>query len=134
MTDEIFAISAAGEGYLSPYYSYGAIAVAAPGWTLGTLLGVLLGNVLPGSLNNALGVALYAMFLAIILPPAGKNRVIAGVVGISMAASAALELLVRHFALTALTSGFRIILLTVVIAALAAWLFPVKEASEEGEV
>ena len=131
VTDEIFGISVAGEDRLSPFYSYGAISVAAPGWTLGTLLGAVLGNVLPARANSALGVALYAMFLAIILPPARKSRVIAGVVSVSMLLSAALTVLVERFSLSFLTEGFRIILLTVVISAVAAWLFPVADEREE---
>ena len=131
VTDEIFGISVAGEERLSPFYSYGAISVAAPGWTLGTLLGAVLGNVLPARANSALGVALYAMFLAIILPPARKSRVIAGVVSVSMLLSAVLTVLVEKLSLTFFTEGFRIILLTVVISAVAAWLFPVADEREE---
>ena len=132
VTDEIFGVSMAVPDKLAPAYSYGAMAVAVPGWTLGTLFGAVLGNILPDRASTALGVALYAMFLAIILPPARRSRVIAGLVAISMAASAALSFFVQHFAITWLTEGFRIILLTVVIAAVAAILFPVKDA--EGEV
>lgn len=133
VTDEIFGISAAVEGGLSPYYSYGAIAVAVPGWTLGTLLGALFGNILPLRVSAALGVALYAMFLAIILPPARKSRVIAGLVAISMAASGLLALLCERLALTWFTEGFRIIALTVTISLGAAVLFPIKdEESKEG--
>ena len=134
VTDEIFGISAATEGDLSPYYSYGAIAVAVPGWTVGTLLGAVMGNVLPLRAVSALGVALYAMFLAIILPPARKSRVIAGLVAISMAASAALTFICAHFSLTWFTEGFRIIALTVAISLAAAFLFPVTEAPAEQEV
>lgn len=132
VTDEIFGVSMAVPDKLSPAYSYGAMAVAVPGWTLGTLFGAVLGNVLPDRAVTALSVALYAMFLAIILPPARKSKVIAGLVAISMAASAGLSLLVQRFDITWLTEGFRIILLTVAIAAVAAILFPVKET--EGEV
>ena len=127
VTDEIFGISSAVDGNLSPYYSYGAIAVAVPGWTLGTLLGAVMGNILPARAVGALGVALYAMFLAIILPPARKSRIIAGLVAISMAASALLTFLCDKLSLTWFTEGFRIIALTVVISAAAAILFPVKE-------
>ena len=134
VTDEIFGISMGVEGKLTPAYSYGAIAVAVPGWTLGTLLGAILGNILPARANSALGVALYAMFLAIILPPARKNKVIAGLVIVSMLASAALTLLAERLGWTGLTEGFRIIILTVVISAVAALLFPVKESGEEQEV
>lgn len=138
VTDEIFAISAAIEGKFSPYYSYGAIAVAAPGWTLGTLLGAVMGNILPTRAVSALGVTLYAMFLAIILPPARKSRKIALVVAVSMAASALLTLVCQVFSLTGFTEGFRIIVLTLVISAVAAILFPIsdevggEEAAHEG--
>ena len=134
VTDEIFGISMAVPEKLTPSYSYGAIAVAVPGWTVGTLLGALLGNILPAAANNALGVALYAMFLAIILPPARGSRVIAGLVAVSMAASAGLSLLVQELNWTGLTEGFRIIILTVVISAVAAVLFPLREEQEEGKV
>ena len=130
VTDEIFGASIATDGTLSPYYSYGAIAMAAPGWTLGTLLGALLGSVLPARVVTALGVALYAMFLAVVLPPARKSRVIAGVVAVSMAASLGLDLLCRHISAFSLSEGMRIILLTVLIAGGAALLFPIKEESE----
>ena len=131
VTDEIFGISSAVDGHLSPYYSYGAILVAVPGWTLGTLLGAIMGSLLPTRATSALGVALYAMFLAIILPPAKKSRVIAMLVAISMAASAALTVLCDRLSLAWFTEGFRIVALTVVISLLAAILFPVTEKTTE---
>ena len=131
ITDEIFGISSTFDGKLSPYYTYGAIAVAAPAWVLGTLLGALLGNILPASATSALGVALYAMFLAIILPPARKSRVIAVLVAISMAASLLLTLACDAFGWTGFTEGFRIIVLTVAISLGAAILFPVREGTDE---
>ena len=131
VTDEIFGISMGVEGKLSPAYSYGAIAVAVPGWTLGTLLGAVLGNILPVRAVSALGVALYAMFLAIILPPARKSKVIAGLIVVSMLASAGLAWLVKRLALTGFGEGFRIIALTVTISLVAAILFPVKEEQKE---
>ena len=130
VTDEIFGISMGVKDKLSPYYSYGAIAVAAPCWTLGTVCGALLGNILPTGLVSALSVALYAMFLAIILPPARKSRVIAGLVGLSMLLSVLLSSACRYFNWTWLSEGFRIILLTVTISLVAAVLFPVKEETE----
>lgn len=131
VTDEIFGVSMAVPDKLAPSYSYGAMAVAIPGWTLGTLCGAVLGNVLPDRAVSALSVALYAMFLAVILPPARRSRVIAGVVAVSMAASAVLTLLIERLSITWLTEGFRIILLTVIIAAVAAVLFPVRDEGEE---
>ena len=130
VTDEIFAISSAQNGYLSPYYSYGAIAIAAPMWTLGTILGALGGAVMPKIITSALGVALYAMFLAIILPPARKNRVIGGVVIISMLSSALMSLATEVYSIGWLSEGVKIIILTIVISLGAAIFFPVSEESE----
>ena len=77
VTDEIFGITIARPGMLDPFYSYGAILIAAPAWAGGTALGVIAGNLLPARAVSALSVALFGMFLAVIIPPARKNRVIA---------------------------------------------------------
>lgn len=124
VTDEIFGISVSVPGRLHPYYTFGAIAVAIPGWSIGTYLGVLMGNILPANVVSALSVGLYGMFIAIIIPPARKSRIVAGVVAISMAASFAFA----HLPLISqISSGVRTIILTVVISGIAALLFPIKE-------
>ena len=124
VTDEIFGISVAVKGTLNPYYNYGAMSVSIPGWALGAAMGVLMGNILPQSFVSALSVGLYGMFLAIVIPPARKNKIIAGVVIISMILSFALT---KIPFVSSLSSGIRVIILTVVIALVAAVLFPVKE-------
>lgn len=128
VTDEIFGISIARPGRLNPYYNYGAMSLAIPGWAIGTALGIMVGNVLPLRLVSALSVALYGMFLAIIIPPAKENRVVAGLVAISFGSSFALSLLggVVSF-IGNMSDGTKTIVLTVVIAGLAAWFFPIKE-------
>lgn len=124
VADEIFGVSMAVPGMLNPWYSYGVIALALPGWALGTGLGVIMGNALPAGVTSALSVGLFGMFMAVIIPPARKSRVLAGIVTISMAASYALFKLPPF---SAWSSGMRVILLTVVISGAAATLFPVKE-------
>ncbi len=123
-TDEIFALSSAVQGPLSPFYTYGQMAVAIPGWTIGTLLGAIAGNILPARVLVALSVALYAMFCAIIVPPARKSPVLTWVIVLSMAISA-----VFSFApyLREISAGMRVIILTVGISAAAALIRPVKE-------
>lgn len=128
ITDELFAISIARPGYLNPYYTYGAILVASPCWAFGTALGVIAGNLMPLRLVSAFSVALYGMFLAVIIPPARKEKVIAGLILISFAASfCAAEL---PF-ISDISDGTRTIILTVVISAAAAILFP-KKTDEKG--
>lgn len=128
VTDEIFGVSVCREGILSPFYSYGLISVAVPGWTIGTLLGAVSGDLLPARLLTALNVALYGMFLAVVVPPMRGNRVLTGVILISMLLSFVFTLIP---ALNVISSGFKIIILTVLIAGAAAVLFPVKEESDE---
>ena len=129
ITDEIFGIMIASDGYLKPIYMYGAMAVALPGWAVGTALGTLAGSMLPLRLVSALGVALYGMFIAIVIPPAKKEKVIAVLVALSFAASWAFANLPG---VSALADGTRTIILTVVISAAAAALFPRKTDNEEG--
>ena len=130
VTDELFGITIARPGHLNPYYTYGAILLAAPGWSVGTALGIMAGNALPLRVVSALSVALYGMFLAIIIPPARKNPIIAGLVALSFALSLACNYLPG---ISAMSDGTRTILLTVVISAAAAVLFPVKDQlAEEG--
>lgn len=128
VTDEIFGITISRPGVLNPYYSYGAIAIAAPCWAFGTALGVTAGNLLPTRVVNALSVALFGMFLAVIIPPARKNRVVLVCVLISFLTS----FLASRIPLTAsLSEGTRTIILTIIISAAAAILFPVKSDEEE---
>ena len=131
VTDEIFGVSSAYiHENVPPAYCYGLIAAAFPGWVLGTALGAISGDILPPSVLSALGVALYGMFIAIIVPPAKNNKVLLGIVIISMLAS-------LIFAVTPLlkeiSSGFRVIILTVVIAGVAAYFFPIKEEEARNE-
>ena len=87
ITDEIFGITIARKGYVAPFYNYGAMAVAMPGWSIGTLLGIVAGNILPPSVVSALSVALYGMFLWIIVPPARADRVVGARVTARLAAA-----------------------------------------------
>lgn len=130
ITDEIFGVSAAFPGRLDPWYTYGAMAVAIPGWALGTYLGVVMGNILPLRLVSALSVGLYGMFIAIIIPPARKNRVVLSLVLLSFAASLVAS---RWSLLAGISSGMKTILLTVLISLAAAIAFPVQEEETKQE-
>ena len=127
VTDELFAINIARPGLLDPWYYYGAITISAPLWALGTSLGIGAGEILPVRIVSALSVALYGMFIAIIIPQARKSRVIAGLIVICFAASWAADTLPF---LANISSGTKTIILTIIIASAAALLFPVKEENE----
>ncbi|MBQ0039515.1 MAG: AzlC family ABC transporter permease [Treponema sp.] len=128
ITDEIFGISIAQKGYVSPWYMYGAFLFAATLWSLGTACGILAGNILPVRAVSALSVALYGMFLAIIVPPAKKNLTIAICVISSFALSWAMGV-VPH--VKNISSGNKVIILTVAIASAAAIIKPVKDEEED---
>lgn len=128
ITDEIFGVSAARYGKLNPFFTYGAMSLAIPAWALGTMFGVIMGTVLPGNVVSALSVALYGMFIAIIIPPARENKILAGLVAVSMLASFAFTKIPY---VCEISSGTKVIILTVVIAGIAAVLFPVKEEDED---
>ncbi len=124
ITDEIFGVSASQEGKISPWYNYGAMCMAIPGWTSGTFLGAVAGNILPEFITSALNVAIYGMFLAVVIPPSKKNKAVLGVVIAAMAVSTIFR--VVPF-LQNVSSGFVIIITTVVVSAIAAYLCPIRE-------
>ena len=122
VTDEIFGIAVARAGKLNPFYNYGAMLVALPGWSIGTALGIVAGNILPPSMVSALSVALYGMFLAIIIPPSRKDKV----VGVAVIASFISSYLAAYF-FAEISEGTRTIVLTILIAGIAAVLHPIKD-------
>lgn len=134
ITDEIFGISMARPGFLEPSYTYGAMIVAIPSWATGTALGIIAGNILPLRVVSALSVALYGMFLAIIIPPARKDRVVGVLVVLSFGASFALGKAAALLELGWLTGGTRVILLTLLLAGGAAALFPIQEEGGQEDV
>ena len=123
ITDEIFGITIARPGVPTPYYTFGALIAAVPMWAVGTALGITMGNILPARIVSALSVALFGMFIAVIIPPARRDRAVLGAVAVSFALSyAAVHLPV----VSDMSQGSRTILLTVIICAVFAALFPRK--------
>ena len=127
ITDELFAITIARPGYLNPFYTYGAMLVTIPCWSIGTALGIIAGNLLSVSLVSAFSVALYGMFLAVIIPPSRKNKIIGLFVLLSFVAS-----YIANYVpyISGLSDATRIILLTIILASLAAVLFPVNQEEQ----
>lgn len=128
ITDEIFGVSVLTPNTLNPWYFYGLLLAAVPGWTIGTGAGALSGEMLPESLLSALSVALYGMFLAVIIPPAKNNRILACIIATSM--------IVRLFfsfipVLCTLSSGMKLIVITVLLSGGAAFWFPVPQKEEK---
>ena len=127
-TDEVFAVASGQPQRVGRRYLYGLTALPYLGWALGTLLGAAAGTLLPEGIRTALGVAIYGMFLAIIIPPARKLASVRAVVACAVGLSSAMRYLPL---LREVSSGFAIILCAVAASALGAWFFPVKEVEEE---
>ena len=95
-----------------------------PLWAIGTALGVMAGNMLPVRLVSAFSVALYGMFLAVIIPPARKDKIIAGIIVVCFT----LSFLSCYIPFVKdMSDGTKTIVLTVLISTIAAIIFPHKE-------
>lgn len=128
ITDEIFAVSMQRDHELTSAYMAGLILTPVLGWTGGTLVGAVATSLMPAMLSNALGIALYGMFIAIIVPPAREQKNVLFAVVFAIAAS----VVCRYLPIIKdLSGGWTIILITLVVCAAAAWLFPVEESEEE---
>ena len=128
ITDEVFAVAAAERGLIGKRFMYGLITLPPIGWTLGTVLGVYAGQILPASLCAALGLALYSMFVAIIVPPARKDRGVLAAVLIASAMSCAMYYVPF---LSKISTGFRIIICAVAASGLMAVVKPKAVEDEE---
>lgn len=123
-TDEIFAVASSQPEKVGKTYLYGLMVAPYLGWALGTILGAVAGQLLPEFFRTALGLAIYGMFLAIILPPARKERPVRVVV----LAAIAMSLMFCYLpVLNQVSSGFVIIICAVTASAMGALLFPVGE-------
>lgn len=123
-TDEIFAVASSQPGKVGKWYLYGLMLTPYFGWALGTWLGAAAGTLLPQFVRTALGIAIYGMFIAIVVPPVREKRAVAVVVVVA----AGLSLCIRYIpALSFIGSGYAIILCAVIAAGVGAALFPVEE-------
>ena len=129
ITDEIFALASAQPGKITPWYMYGMILISTVGWVLGTVLGAAAGNLLPADISDALSLMLYGMFLAIIIPPARKEKGVLAAVLIAAAVSC-----IIYFLLPFISSGFSVIICAVAAAAVCSLLFPRADEDEKTEV
>lgn len=127
VTDEVFFLAAQQPGDVSGSFFTGLALGPYLGWCGGTLGGVLLGSVLPAALTSALGISLYAMFIAIIVPPAKKSRPVAVTVLLAVAFACVLRYVP---VLKDIPSGWALIIAALAASVLAALLFPVAEQEE----
>lgn len=127
VTDEVFAVSMQRRSELTFSYMFGLIITPVLGWTGGTIIGAVATSLLPEALTDAMGIALYGMFIAIIVPPAREHKSVLIAVLLAIAASYAFAYIP---VLSELSGGWSVIIITIVVSAIAAWLFPIPEEKE----
>ena len=127
VTDEVFAVASARTEKVTPPYMYGLITLPYIMWSAGTALGALLGGILPDFVTSALGIAIYGMFIAIVVPPARRFK---GVLVVALVA-AALSCAFKFLPFLDFLGGFSVIICTVIAAAAGALIFP--RPVEDGE-
>lgn len=126
-TDEVFAVAMQADNELNFAYMLGLILTPYLGWSLGTLLGGTVTGLMPLSVRSALGIAIYGMFIAILVPPARRERPVL----VTCVLGAALSCLFYYTpGLNRLSSGWTVILCALAGAGFAAWRYPVKEEEE----
>ena len=128
VTDEIFGISIARQGFCPPAYTYSAALISGLLWASGCAAGIVAGGMLPAKIVAALSVALYGMFIAVIMPPARNDRYVLYAIIASFVLSGACSIAP---VVGSWSSGTRTIVLTIVISAVAAWLKPVQIEEEK---
>ncbi len=128
-TDEIFAVASSQSGEVGKKYMYGLITMPYLGWTIGTAIGAIAGQALPQSVCSALNIMLYGMFIAIFVPPAKSYSPVLKVVILAIVLSCAFA---WFPGLNRVSSGFVIIICTLISAIFGAVFFPVESDTEGG--
>lgn len=127
ITDEVFGVASLEQGAVSFPYMMGLIAVSLAGWMNGTILGALICSAMPQALSSAMGIAIYGMFIAIVIPPLKKSRPVLYVVLCSIGLNLILYYVpVFHV----ISTGFRVIITALVASGIGAYLFPAKEVDD----
>lgn len=127
VTDEIFGVSMQKKGNITFAYFMGLMMLPILGWSGGTLVGAVAVSLLPDMVRSALGIAIYGMFLAIIIPPASTERAIAWVIAIAGLISCVLYYVPLF---NSISGGWMIIICAVVTSSIAAILWPVPDEEE----
>lgn len=124
VTDETFSVASLENGRISSKYLYGLITLPYLGWFAGTLLGAVSSKILPPTLQNAMGIALYAMFIALVIPSCRKSLAAGFVCTFAVLISICFKYIPQ---LSSVSSGWTIIIANVAACSIGAVFFPRKE-------
>lgn len=125
ITDETFSVaSLREEDKISPWMILGLNFIAYSSWILGTCAGIFAGDVLPEALKSSMNIALYAMFIGLLIPELRNSKPGLLVAVISITISCLLKLIP---VLTFISTGWRVIISTIVAAFIGAILYSKEE-------
>ncbi len=128
VTDETFTVSAMQKREISFSFMMGLEILPYIGWAAGTAAGAIISTLLPGELQNSMGIALYSMFIALVIPAAKKSKAALVVAGTAILISTIIKLTpIFSF----ISGGWRVIIATVIACSLGAFAFPMKDVVEE---
>lgn len=130
VTDEIFAVASMEVGEVTGWYWIGLMTMPYLGWSGGTLAGALVSGLLPTSLQDALGIALYGMFIAIIIPAAKHSKPVVMTIIIAILISCLLKYIPLF---SGISSGFAVIIVTLIAAGIMAYIAPIGDEAKEEE-
>ncbi len=130
-TDEVFAVASSKKGNVDKFYMYGLIVTPFLGWSAGTIIGAVAGDILPAIITNSLNIAIYGMFIAIVVPEIKISRSVFACVLISVALSCAFYFLPF---LSKVPGGFSIIICALVSAAIMAVAAPINVEEDDSNV
>lgn len=117
VTDEVFGVASTTDGPLTFPYTAGLVLGPLLSWTSGTAIGAYCSGFLPDDLRRALGITLYAMFIAILIPNCQKSK---KVLAVTVAAGGLGCIFYYLPPLSYLSSGWTIILISILVSATAA--------------
>lgn len=128
ITDEIFGVSMNRNKEVSRSYFLGLMTLPYVGWAGGTLCGGVFGSILPSGITEVMSIAIYGMFIAIVVPKAKSDLHVLWVVLIAVAISC---LLFYVPAFSKISVGTSIIICALVASVIGAVLFPVSVTDDE---
>ncbi len=110
ITDETFSVTATKEGTIKTGYMFGVILIAYSSWVVSSGIGHVIGSSLPSSLQESMAVALYAMFVGLLMPSLKKHRKVVMLAGAAAILNSVFSLVIG------IAAGWSIVLATITSA------------------
>ncbi len=125
ITDETFTVISVKEGKVKTGFAFGVILISYGSWVINSGVGYLIGEILPEFLQASMTIALYAMFVGLLVPSMKKSVKVAFLAVIA----GMLNSVLLFF--TSLTNGWSIVTATLMSAVIVEFVAMVKKKGGE---